>query len=198
MCHWIPQWVWRRECSISSRDFCCHYLSLFYSSTILTRCQSHQFDNLWYLQDRIRFLLCDYRQLPSTHKYDRIISWWDPLTDMTWLTAFWSLSWSLMFLLLNQWDARTSGGWVLWGFFSPVWVCFGRKWDPSHSGLQVTQWERVAPGAISFFSPFKLFIKKNHVCKPCLSLPVEGLPIYWPLEICVSLLIIRLCHVISW
>ncbi|XP_059653181.1 uncharacterized protein LOC132300200 isoform X2 [Cornus florida] len=26
------------------------------------------------LQDRIRFLLCDYRQLPSTHKYDRIIS----------------------------------------------------------------------------------------------------------------------------
>ncbi|KAJ8434857.1 hypothetical protein Cgig2_022136 [Carnegiea gigantea] len=26
------------------------------------------------LEDRIRFLLCDYRQLPSSHKYDRIIS----------------------------------------------------------------------------------------------------------------------------
>ncbi|XP_021721859.1 uncharacterized protein LOC110689385 isoform X2 [Chenopodium quinoa] len=26
------------------------------------------------LQDRIRFLLCDYRQLPGTHKFDRIIS----------------------------------------------------------------------------------------------------------------------------
>ncbi|XP_039154814.1 uncharacterized protein LOC104414445 [Eucalyptus grandis] len=26
------------------------------------------------LQDRIKFLLCDYRQLPSTYKYDRIIS----------------------------------------------------------------------------------------------------------------------------
>ncbi|KNA06672.1 hypothetical protein SOVF_178870 [Spinacia oleracea] len=26
------------------------------------------------LQDRIRFLLCDYRQLPDAHKYDRIIS----------------------------------------------------------------------------------------------------------------------------
>ncbi|OVA12781.1 Mycolic acid cyclopropane synthase [Macleaya cordata] len=26
------------------------------------------------LQDRIRFLLCDYRQLPDSHKYDRIIS----------------------------------------------------------------------------------------------------------------------------
>ncbi|KAJ4841563.1 hypothetical protein Tsubulata_044990 [Turnera subulata] len=27
------------------------------------------------LQDRIRFLLCDYRELPDTTKYDRIISW---------------------------------------------------------------------------------------------------------------------------
>ncbi|KAJ4835354.1 hypothetical protein Tsubulata_021581 [Turnera subulata] len=27
------------------------------------------------LQDRIRFLLCDYRELPDTIKYDRIISW---------------------------------------------------------------------------------------------------------------------------
>ncbi|KAJ8434860.1 hypothetical protein Cgig2_022139 [Carnegiea gigantea] len=27
------------------------------------------------LQDHIRFLLCDYRQLPEVHKYDRIISW---------------------------------------------------------------------------------------------------------------------------
>ncbi|KAJ4835349.1 hypothetical protein Tsubulata_021574, partial [Turnera subulata] len=27
------------------------------------------------LQDRIRFLLCDYRELPETIKYDRIISW---------------------------------------------------------------------------------------------------------------------------
>jgi cyclopropane-fatty-acyl-phospholipid synthase len=26
------------------------------------------------LQDRIKFLLCDYRQLPDTYKYDRIIS----------------------------------------------------------------------------------------------------------------------------
>lgn len=29
---------------------------------------------LWY-QDHIRFLLCDYRQLPKNYKYDRIISW---------------------------------------------------------------------------------------------------------------------------
>ncbi|RZC62084.1 hypothetical protein C5167_023831 [Papaver somniferum] len=28
------------------------------------------------LQDRIRFLLCDYRQVPDTIKYDRIISWY--------------------------------------------------------------------------------------------------------------------------
>uniref|UniRef100_A0A7N2LYK1 Cyclopropane-fatty-acyl-phospholipid synthase n=1 Tax=Quercus lobata TaxID=97700 RepID=A0A7N2LYK1_QUELO len=27
------------------------------------------------LQDRIKLLLCDYRQLPNTYKYDRIISW---------------------------------------------------------------------------------------------------------------------------
>ncbi|KAL2562868.1 hypothetical protein AAZV13_20G161600 [Glycine max] len=27
------------------------------------------------LQDRINFVLCDYRQLPKTYKYDRIISW---------------------------------------------------------------------------------------------------------------------------
>ncbi|KAJ4847552.1 hypothetical protein Tsubulata_030494, partial [Turnera subulata] len=27
------------------------------------------------LQDRIRFLLCDYRELPDTKKYDRIIAW---------------------------------------------------------------------------------------------------------------------------
>lgn len=27
------------------------------------------------LQDHIKFLLCDYRQLPKTEKYDRIISW---------------------------------------------------------------------------------------------------------------------------
>ena len=26
-------------------------------------------------QDNIKFHLCDYRQLPNTHKYDRIISW---------------------------------------------------------------------------------------------------------------------------
>ncbi|KAF3782896.1 putative fatty acid methyltransferase [Nymphaea thermarum] len=26
-------------------------------------------------KDQIKFLLCDYRQLPKFHKYDRIISW---------------------------------------------------------------------------------------------------------------------------
>lgn len=27
-------------------------------------------------QDHIKLLLCDYRQLPDSVKYDRIISWW--------------------------------------------------------------------------------------------------------------------------
>lgn len=31
---------------------------------------------LLFFQDHITFLLCDYRQIPMGHKYDRIISWW--------------------------------------------------------------------------------------------------------------------------
>ncbi|KGN61602.2 uncharacterized protein LOC101213850 isoform X1 [Cucumis sativus] len=50
----------------------CHYTGITLSEEQLKYAEKRVKDAN--LQDRIRFLLCDYRKLPSTEKYDRIIS----------------------------------------------------------------------------------------------------------------------------
>lgn len=50
-----------------------------------------------FMQDQIEFLLCDYRKLPSNKKYDRIISWSEPviclIQDVTLFTIIYIYIW---------------------------------------------------------------------------------------------------------
>jgi len=77
-------------------------------------------------QDHIRFLLCDYRQLPDTYKYDRIIAWWVPLPANLSCGDNDSNN-TMIFDVIFQRDDRTCWPWIYGSVFRLLWIGLSRR-----------------------------------------------------------------------
>lgn len=87
-------------------------------------------------QDRIRFLLCDYRQLPHARKYDRIISWLD-LSRFEIILSHCPIFVTVLISSL-QWDVRSCRTWIYGRLFPLLWFCSSRKWTSCSTGKWIS------------------------------------------------------------